>query len=126
MRGRLALATGEWKVAAEQVDRSMPRWGELPMQTPFERGRYLASIVCSECHGSDYRGDPLEGGPSLAVVAPGIAEALFATAMGLLAAIPASVALIREGFITQPNAVKGLTQVGPHLARIGIRPQGGR
>ena len=29
---------------------------------------------------------------SLAVVAPGIAEALFATAMGLLAAIPASVA----------------------------------
>jgi biopolymer transport protein TolQ len=29
---------------------------------------------------------------SLAVVAPGIAEALFATAMGLLAAIPASIA----------------------------------
>lgn len=74
LRGRLALATGEWNVAAEQVDRSMPRWGELPMQTPFERGRYLASIVCSECHGSDYRGDPLEGGPSLAVVAAYDAE----------------------------------------------------
>ncbi|HVE50463.1 MAG TPA: c-type cytochrome [Casimicrobiaceae bacterium] len=68
-RGRLALATGEWAVSAEQVNRSIPRWGELPRSTAFERGRYLASIVCSECHGLDFRGNALEGGPSLAVLA---------------------------------------------------------
>jgi len=68
-RGRLALVTGRWKVAAEQVDRSAPRWGELPRETAFERGRYIASIVCSECHGADFRGHALEGGPPLAIVA---------------------------------------------------------
>ncbi len=68
-RGRLALVTGRWKVSAEQVDRSAPRWGELPRRTPFERGRYLASIVCSECHGADLLGHALEGGPPLAIVA---------------------------------------------------------
>ena len=68
-RGRVALATGEWKVSAEQVDRSIPRWGELPQATPFERGRYLASITCSECHGLDFRGNELERGPALAILA---------------------------------------------------------
>ena len=61
-RGRLGLVTGEWKVSADQVDLTMPRWGELPRTTPFERGRYLASVVCSECHGPDFNGYPLEGG----------------------------------------------------------------
>ena len=54
---------------------------------------------------------------SLAVVAPGIAEALFATAMGLLAAIPAVVAYNKfagdmaqfatrlEGFVDEFNAI---------------------
>jgi cytochrome c553 len=69
LRGRIALVTGEWKVSAAQVDRSIPRWGELPRTNAFERGRYLASIVCSECHGLDFRGDALEGGPSLAILA---------------------------------------------------------
>jgi len=68
-RGRVALATGEWKVSTEQVDRSRPRWGELPRTTPFERGRYYASITCAECHGVDFRGNELEGGPSLAILA---------------------------------------------------------
>lgn len=68
-RGRLALVTGKWMVSAEQVDRSAPRWGELPRNNSFERGRYLASIVCSECHGADFNGSPLEGGPSLAILA---------------------------------------------------------
>jgi cytochrome c553 len=67
-RGRLALVTGTWQVSVEQVDRSRPRWGNLPQTTPLERGRYLASITCSECHGLDFRGDPLEGGPSLAIL----------------------------------------------------------
>lgn len=68
-RGRWALATGAWKVSAEQVDRTLPRWGEMPRRTPYERGRYLASVICSECHGVDFRGSPLEGAPSLAVIA---------------------------------------------------------
>jgi cytochrome c553/mono/diheme cytochrome c family protein len=66
--GRFALATGLWKVSAEQVDRTIPRWGELPRTTAFERGRYLASVTCTECHGLDFRGDKLEGGPSLAIL----------------------------------------------------------
>jgi len=65
---RLALVTGRWGVSAEQVDRARPRWGNLPRTTPFERGRYLASITCSECHGLDFKGNSLEGGPSLAIL----------------------------------------------------------
>ena len=68
-RGRLGLAMGDWKVSAEQVDRSIPRWGERPRNTAFERGRYLASVVCSECHGLDFKGYAFEGGPSLAILA---------------------------------------------------------
>jgi cytochrome c553 len=68
MRGRIALVTGAWKVSAEQVDRNIPRWGELPRETPYERGRYLASVICSECHGLDFKGNALEGAPSLVVL----------------------------------------------------------
>jgi cytochrome c553 len=66
---RIRLLRGEWQLSADQVDRSMPRWGDLPMTTPSERGRYLAAIVCAECHGTDFRGYSLEGGPSLAILA---------------------------------------------------------
>ena len=69
LNGRFALVTGRLKVSAELVDRSRPRWGELPRGTPFERGRYYASITCAECHGVDFRGYALEGGPSLAILA---------------------------------------------------------
>jgi cytochrome c553 len=69
LRGRFALATGLWKVSAEQVDRQRPRWGELPRTTSFERGRYFASVTCSECHGVEFRGDALERAPSLALIA---------------------------------------------------------
>ncbi len=67
-RGRLALINGTWAVSAELVDRSRPRWGNQPRATAFERGRYLASITCSECHGLDFNGNALEGAPSLAIV----------------------------------------------------------
>jgi cytochrome c553 len=66
--GRIALALGWWKTSADEVDTSIPRWGELPQRTPFERGRYLASITCSECHGLDFRGEEYEGAPSLIAV----------------------------------------------------------
>lgn len=68
-RGRLALVTGEWKVSVEQVDRSRPRWGAFRQTTAFERGRYIASVTCSECHGLDYNGNALERAPSLAILA---------------------------------------------------------
>ena len=69
LRGRLAMATGTWGVDADLVNRSLPRWGELPRNTSFERGRYLASIVCTACHGLDFRGSALEGSPPLVIVA---------------------------------------------------------
>jgi cytochrome c553 len=69
LRGRIAMATGEWKPSADRVDPSAPRWGELPRTVPVERGRYLASVTCSECHGADFKGNRFEGGPSLAILA---------------------------------------------------------
>jgi cytochrome c553 len=66
--GRLALVLGKWTIAADQVDRARPRWGALPRSTPFERGRYLASVTCSECHGLDFKGLAYFPSPSLAIV----------------------------------------------------------
>jgi mono/diheme cytochrome c family protein len=34
----------------------------------YAQGRHIAATACSECHGSDLRGDPREGGPDLVVV----------------------------------------------------------
>jgi cytochrome c553 len=67
-RGRLSLVTGAWKVSVDQVDRSRPRWGDVPQTTALERGRYIASITCTECHGLDYGGNKLERAPSLAII----------------------------------------------------------
>lgn len=74
LAARFKLAQGEWQLAADQIDPAGPRWGELPRGTSFERGRYLASITCSECHGTDFQGSQFkdntyDGGPSLAIVA---------------------------------------------------------
>jgi cytochrome c553 len=74
MAARLKLALGTWQLAADQIDPTRPRWGELSRETSFERGRYLASITCSECHGVDFRGNEFkdntyDGGPSLAIIA---------------------------------------------------------
>ena len=66
--GRIALALGEWRLSADAVDPSIPRWGELPRTTPFERGRYLASVTCSECHGLDFRGVEYLASPALSIV----------------------------------------------------------
>lgn len=37
------------------------------MGPDYAQGRHIAATVCSQCHGSDLRGDPREGGPDLAV-----------------------------------------------------------
>jgi biopolymer transport protein ExbB/TolQ len=57
---------------------------------------------------------------SLAVVAPGIAEALFATAIGLVAAIPAVVAynkLTTDLKRAQQTALGAIARIGDRLAR---------
>ncbi|MDR1165217.1 MAG: MotA/TolQ/ExbB proton channel family protein [Deltaproteobacteria bacterium] len=66
------------------------------------------------------------GETTLAVVAPGIAEALFATAMGLVAAIPAVIAYNKIN-----NTIKKMTKealaaigvVGNNLARLRFSPE---
>ena len=69
VRGRIGLALGMLETSADQVDRNRPRWGALPRTTALERGRYLASITCTECHGLDLQGSEFEGAPSLSLVA---------------------------------------------------------
>ncbi len=66
--GRMALLSGDWKTSVDEVDRSMPRWGELPRNTSFERGRYLVSITCTECHGLDLQGEAFEKSPPMDIV----------------------------------------------------------
>lgn len=61
------------------------------------------------------------GETTLAVVAPGIAEALFATAMGLVAAIPAVIAYNKiTGTMKKitKEALAGISLMGNHLARL--------
>jgi biopolymer transport protein ExbB/TolQ len=66
---------------------------------------------------------------SLSVVAPGIAEALFATAIGLVAAIPAVIAYNRLSAslaATRAEALSAATELAHRLARMGrpeARPQ---
>lgn len=64
------------------------------------------------------------GETTLAVVAPGIAEALFATAMGLVAAIPAVIAYNKiTGTLKKitKEALSGIGFLGNNLARIHFR-----
>jgi len=66
--GRWAIVTGAWQTSADEVDTAMPRWGELPHASGFERGRYLVSITCTECHGLDLQGRAVYASPPLDVV----------------------------------------------------------
>ena len=64
----------------------------LPQVTRGADGGGVPGNTCGACHMD--RNVPIFAGQqttSLAVVAPGIAEALFATAIGLVAAIPATI-----------------------------------
>ena len=66
--GRWAIVTGAWKTSADEVNMAMPRWGELPHASGYERGRYLVSITCTECHGLDLQGRAVYASPPLDVV----------------------------------------------------------
>jgi cytochrome c553 len=51
-----------------------------PLDGPAERGRYLASIACPECHAPNLRGYPGDDAPNL-VVAKGYSAEAFARLM---------------------------------------------
>lgn len=64
---RWNLLTGTWKLVPEDVPRATPRLGDAPHADGLERGRYIATVACGECHGLDQKGDPNGGIPNLAV-----------------------------------------------------------
>lgn len=73
LRARLAILrgrSGDWVrgersapdlVAAARTQRP------ADLGPAYAQGRHIAATVCSECHGSDLRGDRREGGPDLTV-----------------------------------------------------------
>lgn len=74
LRGRLAILrgrTGDF-VRGERSARDLVAAARA--QPPadlgplYAQGRHIAATVCSECHGSDLRGDRREGGPDMVVV----------------------------------------------------------
>jgi cytochrome c553 len=74
LRGRLAILRGR---AGDVVrgERSAPdliaaarAQPAADLGVPYAQGRHIAATVCSECHGSDLRGDRREGGSDLAVI----------------------------------------------------------
>ena len=76
-----------------------------------------------------FAGIAASGETSLAVVAPGIAEALFATAAGLAAAIPAVMAFNRVSGLLRQIAQEAQTAIGlwgNHLARRHFEARDGR
>ena len=59
----------DWGVfAAEEIQHDAPRLDPASAD-PLERGRYLATTICSECHGGDLQGMPDGSIPNLAIAA---------------------------------------------------------
>lgn len=74
LRGRLAILRGRTGDVM-RGERSAPDLiaaarAQLPadLGPQYAQGRHIAATVCSECHGSDLRGDGREGGSDLAAV----------------------------------------------------------
>jgi len=74
LRGRLAILRGRTGDVV-RGERSAPALVAAARAQPpvdlgpqYAQGRHIAATVCSECHGSDLRGDRREGGPELAAV----------------------------------------------------------
>ena len=55
-------------------------YDSVPLEGPAERGRYLASIACPECHAPDLRGYPGENAPNL-IIAKAYSPEAFARLM---------------------------------------------
>ena len=69
--GRLGLVLGKFHVEPAVIDHTTPHVAAAPTGDRLAYGRYLALTSCTECHASDLKGAPPDGGPSgpnLAVV----------------------------------------------------------
>ena len=115
----------------ERVERAMRGTFGSQMDRAGERVVFLASVgssgpfiglfgtVWGIMH--SFAGIAAAGETTLAIIAPGIAEALFATAMGLVAAIPA---VLGYNKITttikavSKEALDGVALLGNHLAKL--------
>lgn len=83
--GHFGIATGKFRPVAGSIDHAAVGRGAAgaaraatAVRNPKVLGEYVARTTCTECHGTDFRGDVSIGGPDLAVVA-GYAEADFTT-----------------------------------------------
>ena len=59
---------------------NLNEYDSTPLDGPAERGRYLASIACTECHAPDLRGHPGDDAPNL-IVAKAYSPEAFARLM---------------------------------------------
>lgn len=66
--GRIGIVVGRFRTAPATMDHAAPRVGR-GSGDPAARGRYLATIACSECHGREFRGGLDGKAPPLAIAA---------------------------------------------------------
>jgi len=64
---RWNFLTREWTLAPSEIDHQAVRAGDAPHAAGVERGRYIATLACGECHGLDQKGQPEGGIPNLVV-----------------------------------------------------------
>jgi len=64
---RWNFLTGVWQAVPDRFDHTAARIGDQPHADGLDRGRYIATLACGECHGLDQKGDPEGGVPNLVV-----------------------------------------------------------
>ena len=64
---RLGVLTGKFDLVTNSIDRRAPRLGSSPRTTRLQQGRYIATVACGECHGTNQEGYPDDGVPNLVV-----------------------------------------------------------
>ncbi|MDR0548583.1 MAG: MotA/TolQ/ExbB proton channel family protein [Deltaproteobacteria bacterium] len=107
----------------DRLDAGIPFLATVGSTSPFIG---LFGTVWGIMH--SFIGIAASGETTLAVVAPGIAEALFATAMGLVAAIPAVIAYNKINATAKKmtkEALAGIGVVGNNIARLAYTEQNG-
>lgn len=72
--GRAIIALGQFPPAADMIDHAQPRLAASPESGAEAFGRYLATTLCTECHGMDLQGEPDGSTPNLVVAAAYSAE----------------------------------------------------
>lgn len=77
--GRLGIAMGEFDLEEMRAD-APESPAVIADRNHADRGRHLALVACSECHGIDFAGFPEEGSPPL-LIAKAYDEAEFARLM---------------------------------------------